>query len=188
MRIVICSGIHKPQLTQEFIRGLKIVLGDRYAMSMRDILVFPADDATVLSGVHIVQFLRERLENCQPTPLLMIGFSAGVVGAFQAANLWQLGGGTIAALIAVDGWGVPLVGNFPRHRLSHDFFTHWSSSIFDTNDHFYADPAVEHLYLWRSPHTVTGFWVNSTVNTQTLRLTAADFLIMLLERYGGIRD
>jgi len=44
--------------------------------------------------------------------------------------------------------GVPLVGNFPIHRLSHDYFTHWSSAVLGSgNDSFYADPPVEHLEM-----------------------------------------
>ena len=55
------------------------------------------------------------------------------------------------ALIAFDGWGVPLVGNFPIYRISHDQFTHWSSELLGKGDKsFYADPPVEHLDLWRS--------------------------------------
>ena len=53
-------------------------------------------------------------------------------------------------------------------------------------DNFYADPAVEHLTLWRSPQTVTGWWLGS--NEEKLqsqkRMTAAEFLIMLLKRYA----
>lgn len=186
MQIVVCQGIHEARFTQEFIGGINIASGN--AMCARNLLIFPAEDAAVLSGFEVFQFLRSRLGTPTPaTPLFLIGFSAGVVGAVQAAAMWQLWGGTIAALIAVDGWGVPLIGNFPRHRLSHDFFTHWSSSIFDNDEHFYAAPAVDHLHLWRSPHTVTGYRV-STTNTQPQHLTAADFLIMLLERYTEIRD
>lgn len=188
MNIVICQGIHESQFTQEFIEGINTRLRDRYARSWRDLLIFPAADATVLSGLHILQFLRDRLGNpASAAPLCLIAFSGGVVGAVQAAPMWQLAGGKIAALIAIDGWGVPLIGNFPRHRLSHDFFTHWSSSLFDNNEHFYANPAVDHLHLWRSPHTVTGCCV-STANTQAIHLTSADFLIMLLERYERIRN
>jgi hypothetical protein len=47
---------------------------------------------------------------------------------------------------------------------------------------------VEHLTLWRSPQTVTGWWLHPVVGklqTQT-RLTAAEFLTMLLKRYGEI--
>jgi hypothetical protein len=75
-------------------------------------------------------------------PLLLIGFSAGVVGAIAAANLWQGQGRRVAAVIAVDGWGVPQVGDFPLHRVSHDYFTHWSSAVLGAGaDSFYADPA-----------------------------------------------
>jgi hypothetical protein len=88
-------------------------------------------------------------------PILIISFSAGVVGAIAAASIWQSIGGTIRAFIALDGWGVPLYGNFPIHRLSHDAFTHYTSSLLGSGeDSFYADPSVAHETLWRSPHPI----------------------------------
>ncbi|NJK53546.1 MAG: hypothetical protein HC936_13370 [Leptolyngbyaceae cyanobacterium SU_3_3] len=63
----------------------------------------------------------------------------------------------------MDGWGVPLGGDFPIYRVSHDRFTHWSSAWWVAGlDSFYADPAVAHLDLWRSPQTVQGRWVSPT--------------------------
>lgn len=86
------------------------------------------------------------------------------------------------ALIAVDGWGVPLSGNFPIHRLSHDYFTHWSSALLGSgDDSFYSDPAVEHLAIWRSPHTCQGWWVQGGKRTFT---TAAQFINELGQRYA----
>ncbi len=53
---------------------------------------------------------------------------------------------------------MPLLANFPIYRISHDRFTHWSSSILGEGESgFYADPEVEHLDLWRSPHTCRGW-------------------------------
>lgn len=113
---------------------------------------------------------------------MLICFSAGVVGGIGAAWAWQQSGGKIKALIALDGWGVPLYGNFPIHRLSRDRFTHWSSQLLGAGaDSFYADPPVEHLDLWRSPHTAQGWWVRPE---RQQRLTAAMFLNLLLELYG----
>ncbi|MBE9020436.1 hypothetical protein IQ272_30760, partial [Chroococcidiopsidales cyanobacterium LEGE 13417] len=110
-----------------------------------------------------------------------------VVGALGAAWGWQLMGGKVRAAIAVDGWGVPLFTNFPCYRLSHDYFTHWSSALLgESNDSFYADPPVEHLVLWRSLPTITGWWVHSDESHAQHRtyLTAAEFLSMLLKRHG----
>jgi hypothetical protein len=95
-------------------------------------------------------------------PLTFIGFSAGVVGAMGAAVAWELLGGKVQALFALDGWGVPTIGTFPIHRLSHDYFTHWSSALLGAGqDSFYADPGVAHLDLWRSPQAIQGYWVSA---------------------------
>jgi hypothetical protein len=185
MHIVICPGIHAPQLTQEFVQGLNETASDTYKF-----LIYPNHDYAVLSP-HLLQFLQTQLGNPHwRSPVVFIAFSAGVVGAILAANTWQSLGGQVLALIAIDGWGVPLFGNFPLHRLSHDYFTHWSSAMLGTGSHnFYAEPAVEHLTLWRSPQHVSGCY---TKDAQTLtHLSAAEFLIMLLEQYrevGGQRS
>lgn len=187
MKVLICPGIHEPGLTQEFLAGLNSSWSDNLNLSSGNILVFwDSNSYLSLSALHILQFMQERLGSPTDTsPVVFIGFSAGVVGASGAAWGWQLMSGSVKALIAVDGWGVPLGGNFPIHRVSHDFFTHWSSSMLGSGeDSFYADPAVEHLTLWRSPHTVTGWCIHPNQTTQPpRRMTAAQFLIMLLNRY-----
>jgi hypothetical protein len=141
-----------------------------------------------------LMMLRDRLrtESCDralTVPLVFIGFSAGVLAAIVAAHAWQVGGGTVRALIAVDGWGVPLAGNFPIHRLSHDYFTHWSSALLGAGaDRFYADPPIEHLDLWRSPHRAEGWWVRSLPGQPLTRTTAASFLTALLNRYTSTQS
>lgn len=187
MSIVICPGMHNPEVTQSFLAWLRreIALGSLN----ENLLIFPAQDAPAYSAWHILQFLRN-LSSPLETPLVFISFSAGVVGAIGAAWGWQMLGGQVKAFIALDGWGVSLFGNFPIHRLSHDYFTHWSSSLLGSGfDSFYADPPVEHLKLWRSPQTVEGWRiVHPNVGIQPRsRLTAAQFLTMLLERYEEIK-
>ena len=194
MSVVICPGIHDPDLTLSFLAELRCEALKRSQSSdvlnspSGNLLIFPAQDYPAFSAFHILHFLRER--NVSLSPLLFISFSAGVVGAIGAAWGWQILGGRVKAFIAIDGWGVPLSGSFPVHRLSHDDFTHWSSSLLGSGeDSFYADPPVEHLDLWQAPQTVQG-WHISHSNVGTLlrsRLTAAQFLTMLLERYkeGG---
>lgn len=187
MRIVICPGIHSPDLTAQLIQALP--------QQLASALIFPADQP-VYSGVHVLAFLQQQLSietqsdltdnqngSCRQaiqTPILLIGFSAGVVGAITAAHRWQTLGGQVVALIAVDGWGVPLVGSFPIHRLSHDHFTHWSSALLGAGqESFYADPAIDHLSLWGAPQLVQGWSSQSAA-----KLTAAQFLELLLQRYG----
>lgn len=189
MKVLICQGIHDPALTGEFLASLKSSFSSDSKLSQPgNILVFSEQNHYLsLSAFHILQFMQERLGSPTATPpVVFIGFSAGVVGAVGAATCWQLMGGLVKALIAFDGWGVPLFGNFPLHRLSHDFFTHSSSSILGSGaDSFYADPPVEHLTLWRSPQTSSGWWIKPDRETQPpRRMTAAEFLIMLLNRYA----
>ena len=155
-KIIICPGIHSSQLTDNFIQSLESF--DNFTLT--NYLVFPTTKYSAYSPLQIREFLNQNLE--QPSSsisLLFIAFSAGVVGAIGVANLWQLSGGKVIALIACDGWGVPLVGNFPIYRVSHDYFTHWSSAFISlSQDSFYAQPDVTHLDLWDSPDHAWGWW------------------------------
>lgn len=183
MSIIICPGIHESALTESFISGLLNGSIDQY---QADILVFPGKDFLSLSALHILEFLRHRLKNPLESTLIFISFSAGVVGAIGAAHLWQLLGGRVKAFIAIDGWGVLLQGNFPIHRMSHDYFTHWSSSLLGCGQYnFYAEPAVDHMSIWRSPETVQGWGIDSSIGIFPPKgyLSAAAFLRMLLEHY-----
>lgn len=167
--------------------------------------MFPAERYPAYSPIHILNYWQDHLDRplqtdqkVQPVrkpPLLILSFSAGVVGAFGAALAWRGMGGEVKALIALDGWGVPLYADFPIHRVSHDYFTHWSSALLGTGeDSFYAEPPVAHLELWRSPQSAQGWWVPSTVSnaqvgrsSQTsvpVQTTAAVFLLTLLTRYS----
>jgi hypothetical protein len=193
MVVVICPGVHEPGLTLDFLQGLQAGAG----VDVSGWWVFPADRYPAYSGWHVMQFLQDRLDaanlvglqqaGLQRPAIAWIGFSAGVVGAIAAAHGWQALGGRVSSLIALDGWGVPLVGNFPIYRLSHDYFTHWSSALLGAGqDSFYAEPGVEHLDLWRSPQTVRGYsispncsmspnWLSPNSSSQT-PTTAAQFI------------
>ena len=183
--IIICPGIHEPALTENFISGGL----ETYFQSKENsvnILSVPNDGFSPLSGFYILEVLSDRLRHQLKSPVVFISFSAGVVGAIAAAYSWQMLGGYVKGFIAIDGWGVPLWGSFPIHRMSHDYDTHWSSKILGSGqDNFYADPAVEHLSMWRSPQTIQGRWVDSYNEVSPLksRLTAAEFLQILLNRY-----
>ena len=183
VKAIICPGIHPPELTESFVTEL----GLGKICQSGDVLIVPTKDYPVYSGWHILQFVCDRLPICPPTdqptsPLVFISFSAGVVGAIAAATAWRRLGGTVKAFIALDGWGVPLFGDFPIYRVSHDEFTHRSSALMGSGEEsFYADPAVEHLELWRSPQTARGWWVNREGERELS--TAAEFLTMLLQRF-----
>ncbi|MBW4490285.1 MAG: hypothetical protein KME12_21100 [Trichocoleus desertorum ATA4-8-CV12] len=198
MSILICPGMHDINLTSSFLKnlrlhstpGLSVVDGSKVD-STKQLLIFPVQRYPAYSAFHIVQFLQETLRqnpfSAEPDEFVFLSFSAGVAGAIGAAWAWQQLGGKVKALIALDGWGVPLYGNFPIHRVSHDHFTHWSSALLGAGaDSFYADPAIDHLDLWRSPQTIQGWWVPtaSTAPSQPIATTADVFLTVLLQRYG----
>ncbi len=168
MQILICPGIHSPALTEKFIAAV--------ALPLNKISVFPSDRQPVYSPQHILEFFSPR------DSVVIIAFSAGVVGAIAAARIWHRQGSPILALIAIDGWGVPLFGDFPIHRVSHDRFTHWSSKLLGgSTTSFYADPAVDHLRLWHSPQTVQGL---AEPSDQTG--TVATFISEIVQQFGTI--
>jgi hypothetical protein len=171
--LIVLPGVHDQQCTQEFLALLKPLLPDRH------IEVLPTVTNPAYCSVSILGFLWDRI-TIRSTPIMVIAFSAGVAGAIPALNLWQLQGGKVAGLIAIDGWGVPAVGNFPIYRLSHDYFTHWSSALLGAGEiNFYADPPVEHLEMWRSPHTCLGWQVTSP-NSPRTHTTALEFMIKIV--------
>lgn len=183
--IMICSGIHEPQLTQDFIAALQRDESNHLSSNWTEkVLIFPTQDYPAYSAIHILEFLQHHTR--QSTPVIFISFSAGVAGAIGAAWGWEMMGGKVKAFMAFDGWGVPLYGNFPIYRVSHDYFTHWSSALLGAGTQsFYADPAIEHLDLWRSPDRCLGWWIGgaSVNNTEKKPTTAAHFVNQVLQLY-----
>ncbi len=178
MVVVLCPGIHSPQLTQDFLASLA-------QFKTKDLfnnwLVFPATEYPPYFPTDVLTFLKNNVT--LEDEVLFISFSAGVVGAQGAALLWQKSGGKVKALIAIDGWGMALWGNFPIYRVSHDYFTHWSSALLGGGwgVGFYCEPGVEHLSLWRSPHEAWGWWVKSP--GCKVRCSAAAFLRAIFAQY-----
>lgn len=189
MKIIICPGIHARELTDSFLAGLRLQSSEEFD----SVSVFPAEEAPAYSPRHVLEFLLKHHRSAEAavseTALLFIAFSAGVVGAIGAARLWRRRGGTVKALIALDGWGVPLEGDFAIHRISHDSLTHWSSTILGRgSDGFFADPPVDHLTLWRSPETVQGWRLTAADHLRQTETTAqpytvANFITALLHQY-----
>ncbi len=174
---LICPGFHEQKLTHSFLKNIT-----NSSVNLHKLLIFPTDQYPAYSGFHLLQYLEEKCQK-KSQKLIIIAFSAGVVAAMIAAWQWQQQGGMIRGLIALDGWGVPLLGNFPIYRISHDLFTHNSSVILGTGKlNFYADPAVNHLDLWRSPHLVHGWMVQNITPNHTLlsQLSLSDFLYNIL--------
>jgi hypothetical protein len=209
--------MHSPRLTQQFLDALHETILHYW--------VYPTKDYPAYSAWHLTQWLQQQIEIEQAHVSIsglsdtssgalsnkvsamderkshsftFLGFSAGVVAAIGAAWGWQLSGGRVNALIAIDGWGVPLCAPFPIYRVSHDYVTYWSSSLLGAGtDQFYADPPVDHLDIWRSPHLASGWSVPSNSLLQSLtcpltayrsnpigqRSTAAEFIIDVLKRH-----
>lgn len=186
--IALCPGFHSPDLTRAFYQQLHTV-----SLPNQQLLVFPSDRFPAYDSLAVLRFLHEQLSRNPPDdwltqPLTLIGFSAGAVAAVGAALMLEALGSQIQAVFVLDGWGVPVAGRFPTHRLSHDRFTHWSSALLGTGqDSFYAEPAVDHLELWRSPQTVNGFWINPSTAV-AVPTTALQFLAHWLQHYHCERD
>jgi hypothetical protein len=191
MTVIICPGVHSSELTESFLRGA--------GRQITDYLVFPSETSPPYSAPHIVDFLTRQFAiprqqashsaGLPRVPLLFISFSAGVVGAIGAAWIWQSLGRTVKGFIALDGWGVPLYGNFPIYRMSHDRFTHHSSAVLGRGrESFYADPPVSHLDLWRSPQIIPGWHVVEAGDRDVSHrpTTAIEFLTTLLAQHGEI--
>lgn len=196
MVTILCPGYHSPTLTTDFLN--RLYPDWRSRENSGSLLIYPTPDYPAHDALKIIDFLQHSLTN-QPNikdiPLTFIGFSAGAVGAMGAAWLWQRSRGHVKGLIALDGWGMPVLGRFPVYRLSHDYFTHWSSAVLGKGiESFWADPAVDHLELWRSrsvpldvsPDTVKGWWLSPTPAGKytALPTTAREILIHWLMKLG----
>ena len=163
-KIAIIPGIHSVMLTTNFVEGMRNVL------DKSNCLILPTEQYVPYNAWAIEQWLKEQYPSPKDAPVLsFISFSAGVVGSIIAANKWQLQGGKIDSFVAFDGWGMPLVGNFPIYRVSHDRFTHYTSAILGGGKQgFFADPEVEHLEIWRSPNCWGWHVIGSGLKTRCL--------------------
>lgn len=193
MTLMICPGIHDPGLSDRFCeilqKQLRIAAAGVLTAAKQPLAVLPTQRYAPFNGWAVWSYWQEVANPAQP--LMLIAFSAGVVGAIAAAQLWHTQGRKIEAVIAIDGWGVPQIGDFPLYRVSHDHFTHWSSALLGAGqDSFYADPPVTHLELWQHPELVAGIWVPSgnAPSTTSMRMTAIEFIVTLLLRHGCSYD
>lgn len=181
--MIIGPGFHDARLTDQMVRSLPTFTRPYIVKAL------PADPLGTFS------WLAETLGSPQDSlssPLVAIGFSAGVVGLAGALTLWQQQGGKVAQFFALDGWGVPVIG-LPVCRLSHDFFTHWSTLPLGSGKvNFYADPPVDHLQLWGEPEEVPGWqvsgWVEGIAAGAKVPMTAAEFLRRRIRWEWGIGE
>lgn len=181
MKVIICPGVHETQLTESFLNSIFRIEQSEKLQAIADYEVFPTLKYPAYSPVDLYRWLTA--SEVLTDELLFICFSAGVVGGFGAATTLQLQGVTIKAFVAIDGWGVPLFADFPIHRLSHDYFTHWSSAFLGAgNNNFYCDPPVDHLTLWETPEICQGWIVSEDRDRKELKTksSAKDYLLNIL--------
>lgn len=177
--VIVGPGFHAAELTEQMLRSLPAFTCPYVVRAL------PADPLGAFYWLtETLGSPQDRLSN--PLPLVAIGFSAGVVGLAGALTLWQQQGGKVARFFALDGWGVPVIG-LPVCRLSHDFFTHWSTLPLGTGKvNFYADPPVDHLQLWGDSERVQGWqisdWPLAGFSGRKMPITAAEFLRQQIQR------
>ena len=171
MKVIICPGVHDVALSDSFLASI-------LAPNQNQVLLFPTNQYPAYSPHHLYRWICQ--ENKAQEPLFLIAFSAGVVAAMGAILALKLRKIKILGLVAIDGWGVPLWGEFPIYRFSHDYFTHWSSALLGTGKNsFYSDPAVDHLTMWGEPEFCQG-WVTQK-NLPPRKSTTKDYLLEILE-------
>ena len=182
MKVIICPGIHQTRLTDRFLESLLFDNSNSLMLSEKEkYLIFSTESFPAYSPLHIYQWLDK--PEIVAEELFFICFSAGVVGGMGAALALRWKQVKIKGFVAVDGWGVPLLGDFPIYRFSHDYFTHWSSALLGTGkEAFYCDPPVPHLTLWERPETCTGWIVRCDENIETkIKSSARKYLQQIIK-------
>ncbi len=214
-QIIVCPGSHPPAWTEQWRQALTAIAPELTTT----LAISPATPPW--AGHPLRQWLMALLAEASTPPLgnptqppsdqplgqpptvqpliYMVAFSAGCVAAEAIAHYAPHGGYRIGAIFAWDGWGVPLVGPFPVHRLSHDGFTHYTSyrpggkrgdgprPALGHRPHFYADPTVPHHQLWQAPHQVQGWQVGDFTpqpSRHRHRTTALAFQLACFHHYG----
>lgn len=183
MTLILCPGMHPVSWTESFLEQLDTVCPTQVS----DRIVFTSASGRQWSPYGLRTYLTAHTVT---PPVTLLAFSAGCVAASGIAQHWQQQGYPVAGLIAMDGWGVPTVGKFATHRLSHDAFTHQSSAWLGKGDvSFYAEPPVAHDHLWRYPAMVYGQQVgdfNCPGSDIRVSTTALQFLHDCLQHLQGL--
>ena len=166
--VVVCPGFHNAKLTQSWVRSLPTFI---------EPIVLETSPISVQAVYQaLTETFGEPSDGAEKLPVVAVGFSAGVVGLVGAIAQWQQRGGTCAQLIAIDGWGVPILG-MPVTRISHDRFTHVTTLPLGAGEtNFYATPNVSHLHLWEAPESVSGIAVSGWQLDSGVAMTAADYV------------
>lgn len=170
MQLLICPGYHSPDLTHAFLQSLF------QAVTPERLWILPIGLAP---GAGLPWLLGAKQLPQRDQPLNVIGFSAGVVAAYPLVMAWQSMGGT-SRFIAIDGWGMPLLGNLAVYRMSHDVWTHrhtYFPTAAESQGYFYSEPAVEHLKLWKDVDMAQGI---GSIGNKPHTMTALEFICTVL--------
>lgn len=165
---IICGGFNSALLTANFYDYLITI---SHNIDEDNSVIFKLDRTQKIfpyDGINIYEKLSKKYQNLSLYNLTFIAFSAGVIGAIIAGNLWQKYGGKVNKLLAFDGWGIPLISDFPCYRISHDYITHLSYFGGEKNA-FYCYPSVSHQQLWQNPQNIKGWWqIELGIKTKSL--------------------
>lgn len=170
--LIICPGFHEPAWTDKWLRGM--------ALEATQVRCLPPLEPVYSPGV-VLEFCQAHCDATQP--LVMVAYSAGVVGGLGAAERWQALGGVVGGVVVIDAWGVPLWGKFPLVTVSHDWITDACGQAWGKQNHFFAQPAVTHAQLWQSPQ---GAWGLGTLNGETTRQTAKTFVQKNVKQFQSV--
>jgi hypothetical protein len=174
MGIILCPGLINAEAAWAFGQALQSLCSQSAEDRLPDVkqMVILPQDCPTYSPKHILNFLGPHL-NAQRKSWHWIAYSAGVVGGLEAARLVN-SQHPVQGFFALDAWGVSLEAPFPVYHLSHDWLTHWATTLMNSRlaGTFYAQPSVSHLDLWGSPQTITG-WDHDGNRASTLTTVAA---------------
>lgn len=154
--MIIVNGFHPPQWTEQFLTHFPEV---------KNLQIWTQ------SPLHLT--LTPTLQ-----PVLIIAYSAGIIGALQWTKQTNI---PIKALIAVDPFLLSLYCPFPVYTLSHDILTH-HSFLTSSHQQFYAYPPTSHQALWCSPNQTRGKIPHGLGCTELS--TALIFIRSILHQYG----
>lgn len=183
--LLICGGLHPVQDT----KSILAIAHQDPVLSQHPIVQLGTSNALSCLSAHALRQEFDQIWSdrgpgaaAEMPAIILWAFSAGCVGAVALAQHWHRYRHPVLAIFLVDGWGVPWGGESPLHRLSHDGFTHITSSYLGTGcASFVAHPAVPHRQLWRDPNRVMGQQImtrraSGSAPDLPPSLSAADFL------------
>lgn len=179
LKLEVFSGFHDPDLDPKFLAAFLTLWENMTSQNAPelDIALYGTGDDCQPSIVHPSGINHA---GNPVSPSIFLGFSAGCLRAAFRANDHHRKQMPVIGLIALDGWGIPLMNRqIPSYRWSHDTFTHISSAILGGQGRFFADPPVPHLFLWDRPELVRGWY--SPNPEMAMEMNAAQGLVLTIE-------